>query len=331
MSTYFTSSKKPFFALILLASSASFFQSKANDAEMKKAGDFSECWDCGNDLTLKKLCAQRIKAKCIDSKIIDTEQLNASQINTSKLCVTDQFSTDTLSGKNISATDLCSTNFATENACVGQLTSTSACVGLLSTADFLQCSKYAATVIFSANTVYTLGSTVGFDTILDDPNNNVTLAPGYMSYTAPLTGYYIVTVQIDQFGLSGANTVVGLPVTNIELFVNGVITRQTFIPYLSFHDAQKGNYSALLGLKAGDVLTSRYNVFVMNDGAGFIPYAGTVTIEGNPGAENASLFKIHLLSVTCDGSPCTPCDSGCNPPVTGCAPAITGCEHHNNS
>ncbi len=329
MSTYFTNSKKPFFALMLLASSTYFFQNSASDVEVKK--DFSECWDCSNDLTLKKLCAQRIKAKCIDSKIMDTEQLNASQIGVSKLCVTDQFSTNEISGNIINATSLCATNLVASTGCIGQFTANSACVGQLTAADFLQCSKYAATVIFSSNTIYTLGTTVGFDTILDDPNSNVTLAPGYMSYTAPLTGYYIVTVQIDQLGLNGANTVVGLPVTNIELFVNGTITRQTFVPYLSFHDAQKGNYSALLGLKAGDVLTTRYNVFVMNDSSGFIPYAGTVTIEGNPGAENASLFKIHLLSVTCDGSPCTSCATGCNPSVTGCAPLITGCEKDCNS
>ena len=330
MSTYFMNSKKPFFALMLLASSSYFFQNKTSDVDVKRIGDFSECWDCGNDLTLKKLCAQRIKAKCIDSKVVDAEQVNASQINTSKLCVADEFSTNEISGKDVSAVNLCASNFSAVTGCLGQLTANSGCIGQLSAGDFIQCSKYAATVIFSADTTYTLGSTVGFDTILDDPNNNVTLAPGYMSYTAPLTGYYIVTVQIDQHGLDGSNTIVGLPVTNIELFVNGIINRQTFVPYLGFHNGQKGNYSALLGLKAGDVLTTQYNVFVMDDGSGFIPYTGTIVIEGRPVEENTSLFKIHLLSVTCDGSPCTPCATECNPSVTGCVPAITGCEQDCN-
>ena len=315
MSTKFLRSSTYIFAVTLLFSCVVFV---GMYAEENKAGcnQSSDCYSCSNELDLNKLCAKSIRTRCLDAKKIES-----CSIHTEDLCVDNQFTALSLIASSIDTESICTENLMATVGCIGQLTANNACIpGSLVAADFTQCSKYAATVVFGSDTVYTLGSNVAFDTILDDANNNVFIAPGYMQYTAPKTGYYIVTVQIDQHGLNGANTLVGMPVTNIELFVNGIITRQTFVPYLSFHDAQKGNYSALLGLKQGDILTTGYNVFVMNDSAGFIPYVGTLTIEGNAGAENSSLFKIHLLSVTCSTAPCVPCVVGCTPSVTGCTP-----------
>ena len=327
MSTKYLISKKCLFAATLLFSFICPAMSEVDS--MDEAEAFKrDCSDCCNELNLRRLCVDRLKARCAEIKKLNATTINVDDIHAKTLCLETEFSTNEISGTNINGQNVCAENLTATTACVGSLVANDVCIpGALTVSNFKPCAKYAATVIFNNDTPYNLGSTIGFDTILSDPNNNVTLAPGFMSYTAPFTGDYVITVQIDQHGLNGSNVIVGLPVTNIELYVNGTITRQTFVPYLSFHDAQKGNYSALIGLQAGDVITSQYNVFVMNDTAGFVPYAGQITIEGNPGVENASLFKIHLLSIACpNGVPCSPCTTGCQPTVTGCQPFSTGCQ-----
>jgi hypothetical protein len=155
-----------------------------------------------------------------------------------------------------------------------------------------------------------LGTIVDFDTILDDPNGNVFFGP--TRYIAPRSGYYIVSVQIDQTNLAGSAQVLGLPITGLALLVNNVIFKQSFVPYLSFHDAQNATLTALISLKAGDEVTTTYNVYVLTDAGGFQPYAGTVQLFGNGTDEASSAFKIHLLSNDCPPLLCqSACDTTC--------------------
>jgi len=128
----------------------------------------------------------------------------------------------------------------------------------------------------------------------------------------------MITLQFDSRDLIGAETILGTPVSNIEILVNGVLFRQSFAPFLSFHNGQNSTISGLISLTAGDLRTTRYNVLVMTD-AGFIPYVGTITMLGNGSEENASVLKIHYLSSDCTDQvecpPCMPCTSiPCNLP-----------------
>ncbi len=312
MSTKFLRSSTYIFAVSLLFSS--FFSRilfAGSHAEENRAGynQSSDCFDCSNELDLHKLCAKSIKTRCLDVKKID-----ACSIRTEDLCVNNEFTTPAITTNNINTQSICTENLTATVGCIGQLTANSACVpGSLVSADFKQCAKYVASISFASDFLYTLGDPVNWNLLLDDPNGNVSFSP-FTSYTAPETGYYMVSVQIDQRNITGANPIVGIPVTNIGLEINNIPNLQTYVPYLSFHNAQQGNSSSLVFLNAGDVVTTRYNVYVMTDAFGFSPYVGTVLIDPS------SFFKIHLLSVACPTLPCAPCVVGCAPSVTGCSP-----------
>src|SRR5690606_39874383 len=68
---------------------------------------------------------------------------------------------------------------------------------------------------------------------------------------------YMITLQFDSRDLIGAETILGTPVSNIEILVNGVLFRQSFAPFLSFHNGQNSTISGLISLTAGDLKIGR--------------------------------------------------------------------------
>ncbi len=269
-----------------------------------------------------KLCIGKVLAKCVKSHQMQAECLDSDAITARSLC-TDSINTDNLCANNINVNhQLCAPSFSSPMVCAEQVNATNFCAsGLVLANAFQQCGKYRATVVMSTDTLYPLGTDIDFDAVIDDPDGDVTIAP--MEYHAPLSGYYITTVQIDMSGLSGGAPVLGIPVANLQILVNGVVTRESFTPFLSFHNEQNTTITALMGLKAGDIVTMRYLIYIMSDVLGFTPYVGTIVIKGNGTEANNSIFKIHYLSSDCTSVPCTPCQpctpTPCNVPCTPCA------------
>ena len=286
----------------------------ANQWKFSQDSDYAEIAEIlrGRNSSCDKLCIGKVLTKCLKAKKLKAEHIESETIKTNSMC-TNALSSDTICGRIINVSErICAPLFSSPAICADQLTANNGCItGTLKTNNFEQCAKYRATVVFSQNTPYILDNIVDYDLIIDDPNNNVTLSP--FTYTVPVSGYYILTTQIDQFNLQGANPIIGTPIANLTVDVNGNRFRDTFTPYLAFHNGQKITVTTLISLNAGDLVSVRYNVYVMDDVAGFIPYVGTVIIEGNGSEDNATMFKMHYLSSDCTDLPCTPCQSICTP------------------
>ena len=311
-----------------------------NIAESKKRNFDDDC--CNTTLKFKNLCAKKIKSNCGDFNKLNANDVCAKTLNVPNACVNtlsvqDKLCVDKLGANNACLNNLNVQNVAVQNTICGNINAPKICVDHLQANDFCStgstkvnsfenCQKFRATMTFKSNVLYTLGSIIEWDTILDDPNGNISLVPD-STYTAPKSGYYIVTLQLDQNNIVGANQIVGVPVANLELLVNNKLFRQTFVPYLSFHNEQKANISGLLSLNAGDKVTAKYNVLVMNDVTGFTNYVGTVNVLGTGVEENGSVFKIHYLSSDCKEAPCQPCAIPCLTGLTGCnfTCNLTGC------
>lgn len=266
MNTFF---KNFLLSITFLAVVAPSFVRAEDEGGAERHGDNNDC----------VLVAKKIKA----NKGF-FESVCAEKIKSKKICTDDVVVNHCANVHSVCASDLCVSNVARINQI---------------------CGLYRATAIFSMNTTYTLGSPVNFDLVLDDPNNNVTLAP--FSYTAPVDGYYIAALQVDAIDLATADQILGIPVSNIAILVNGIVHRQLFSPFLAFHNQQFTNLTSILSLKAGDVVTSTYNVLIFNDITGLTTVNGTMTLEGNGSPANQTQFKIHYLSSDCERPECPPC------------------------
>jgi hypothetical protein len=225
-----------------------------------------------NQLNLDKACIQCLSAGC--AQIQQSVSQNA--------CVSGALQASQVWGAQGYFNSLSSTNANFTNACISNLTAT----------NFNPSTSYRATLNYAANTTYTLGSLLNFTNIVDDPNNNVLLAPT-TSYTAPVTGYYDFTFKVNITAITpSSGPILGNPVANPQIFVNGILVREIYAPFISFFNAQSVILDSLITLQKGDVVTMEYNVLA---GAG-TPVAGTVNIVGT-GVENGnSFFKIILLS-----------------------------------
>lgn len=270
---------------------------------------------CKNELTLKKLCVEQI---CVDN--IDIENaLCSPELSSPKVCAQSVVAHDVNAQSaciaSLNAPDICSNNINASNMGVSNLVANNACIpGDLRVANLLNCGKYRATVTFGANTLYTLGTPIDWSVILDDPNGNVSLGPTL--YTAPLTGYYLVTLQIIQENLlpASGSPILGTPVALVELLVNGVHARQAYVPYLSFVGSQSSLLTSMISLNAGDSISSDLKVLIVDPILGLVPVVGTVIIDAD-GSNSMSLMSIHLMSITCNNIPCAP-----SVPCTPCTP-----------
>ena len=251
---------------------------------------------CANHLNVwQDACVGSLDAQSVCTNSIDSAAINSDSICTQDLNVVNK---------------LCASDMQIQSVCAREFSANDACINNLKVGTLENCGRFRATVTFATNKTYTLGDIVDWDTILDDPNGDIVLVPN-TAYVAPRSGYYAIMLQLDQDDLQGADPVLGTPVANLEILINGTLFRQTFVPFLTFHNEQKATVSGLLSLKAGDVVTSVYRILVMKDGVGLDDYTGTVNILGTGSEENGSVFKIHLLSIDCDTlTPCGPCGTG---------------------
>jgi hypothetical protein len=297
-------------------------QKKIQGKNMENCVNF-DCDCCHNELNLDKLCVKKAKIKKACIKELNIPGTFCAEVLSSPALCVDQATArkvdaDSACIRSVSAHDICNQNFTSSNAQVVNLVANNVCVpGPLKVADLLNCGKYRASATNSGDINYTLGTNIDWNLITDNPNGNMALGPA--RYTAPLSGYYMVTFQVKQSNLVPVPPVVilGTPVGHIEILVNGVTRRRNFVPFLTFVNEQGAEISAMLSLNAGDIVESRYSVFAVDSVLGLVAVTGTVTLEA-AGNDTESLFKIHLLSIDCgDIMPCVPAI-----PCTPCTPLI---------
>ena len=293
-------SYKNYILILLVAHGASII---CGDDKGQSDSTNEEC--CNIDyskLKLHELCTDKLSAKCAN-----LDQVSASTACLAKVC------SDLVCTKDINVSGrFAAGEIATQKLCAGTVVSDNvyANSNIYSNNYF---TNFKATMVFSSNSTYNLGSPINFNVVLDDPNNNVTLSP--TTYTAPRSGYYIATLQVDQTNLLTAAQTLGTPIANMQILVNGVVFRQAYTPYLSFFNSQNSTLTALLHLKAGDKVTSIYDIITLDQASGAQPLVGTVVITGNGTEGNESIFKIHYLST--DGTYPTP--PTCTPTPVDCS------------
>lgn len=324
------SQKLSLFFLLIAASYGSIWSDNSKTATKQ----IEECCEFNSRLKITELCADKLNVDCA----------NLTQISGQTACVS-KVCSDLVCTKNLNVSQQFS---------AAQITATTLCANTVTGADIFSTgtiysnnfnNKYRATAVFSVDTTYTLGTTLNFDTILDDPNSNISFSP--TKYTAPLSGYYMVTLQVDQHDLITSTPILGLPVANVTMLVNGITQREVYTPYLSFLNQQKTTFSALVSLNVGDEVSFIYDLLAMDQTSGIVQIPGTVVVEGNGTESNKSIFKILYLSsngvvptpptcpttppVDCSSCVCTPC---CQPKI--CDSNGSNCDmptgsDHNNS
>lgn len=283
-----------------------------NTIENTKKPD-RECCDERTVLKVFKLCAEKIKADKINVRRLCGKDICGKDIK-GEIIQANHIKTLDLVANNAKIHDLCTDNILTstlraellnaDNACLKQASIENLCVNTLNVQKANICSPIRATVAFSTDTTYTLGTDINWDVILDDPNGNVTLSPA--EYHVPVSGYYLFTLQVDQNSLVTPSPILGVPVGSPQVWVNGVEIREGLFPFLTFSNQAENTFTALISLKAGDIVTSRYSVFALSN-AGFMTIPGTVIVTGNGTEAHHSVFKIVLLAADCQPVPCTPC------------------------
>ncbi len=272
--------------------------------------DDDDCCDDPSRLTLRLLCAKYIKAKCIDVRNIHSKHLCSDTIATNTICANQINIANALCVPEINSPSICTQQLVTTDACVG---------GTLKVNQLDLCMRYKASVTFSTDTLYPLGTPFAYDVILDDPNGNISLVP-FTTYTVPESGYYIAMLQTDETQLISPLTILGAPIARSEILVNGALFRFSYFPFLTFFDQQRSTHTVIMSLNAGDVVSVQYNVLA-GSSSGVILIPGTVVAAGNGTESTHCVFKIHYLSSKCDdGSPvCPPCSS--------LVPCATQCDH----
>ena len=269
--------------------------------------------DCDNDIRIKRLCAKILTAECIDSDKITSRDLCAKYVKGK----TSNFENTSI--KN----ELCAHEIGASVAKLGTVYANDLCVsGTLTANAYNICNNVRAALLSSAPTLYTLGSIINWDVLFDNPGGHASLIP-YAHFTAPVAGYYMVTLQVDVSNILpvSGKPLLGLPVANPQIYINNVLYREVFLPFLSFVNSQASTISTLVKLAAGDELTSKYDILYLDEVTGFGKLVGTVVINGNGTTDNKSLFEVILLGtdctkqcepvVVCTPSPCEECRPCC--------------------
>ncbi len=206
--------------------------------------------------------------------------------------------------------DLCADTATIKNLCVTNLNAVNVKGALAN--------NYRAYIDFTSDLTYTLGTDINFNNIIDDPSSGISFSPS-THYTAPVSGYYLSNVFIDFSKLSGSVVIAGIPVAALSVWVNGILRESSFVPFLSFSLSQQGSLTNTLLLTAGDQVTTKLDVLILDPATGLQPYVGTVLVKGGglttPAASN---FSIVLLTPMTGTTPITCQDC---PMVT-----ITGCD-----
>jgi hypothetical protein len=280
----------------------------------------SDCGCCRSELDLDRLCSDCIFAGCGKIKQIITNDVCSQAGEIKKLSAEDATLNNLCVPGSVKASQVWSTNSYTNSLCATNANIGTACISNLTIGNFMPCIKQRATVNYSVNAVYTLGNFLNFTNIVDDPNGNVTLVPN-TTYTAPVAGYYDITFKVNVTNLvSSSGPILGIPVANPQIYVNGMLVREMYSPFLSFFNTQKVILDSLITLQQGDQVTMKYDVL----GGNGTPVTGTVDIGGAGIEDGNSLFKIILLSGLCGGGDQNPCPM-CPAVTIPCVPFTTPC------
>lgn len=252
--------------------------------------DGSDC--CQSTLKIVDLCTKNIRTRCLDSHKMNTNSLDVKH----KACVHEA----AIQRAHIQDASI-------HRACIHDGSVQNLCANSMNVSDLTWCNKFRATVTLSSVLTYTLGTPVPFDAIIDDPNNNILPTGGY---TVPRSGYYMATLQLIASNLRPFNPaqILGTPIANLHIYVNGAPFREIYSPFLAFFNTQNSLLSALLSLKAGDVVTSVLEVISIDQTLGVQNVIGTVDLLGNGTEVDSSIAKIIYLSSDCLTSSCQPCE-----------------------
>lgn len=281
---------------------------------------------CKSELNLRKLCVDCIKAKCISVEGIRLCDLCAQTIEAKNLFAENEIVNNICASGKAQAAEIWADKSYANSLCAASANLGSACIDNLTVGSFNHCEKYRAAVTLSADISYVLGSNINWNVVLDDPNSNISLAP--FSYTAPVSGYYLLSFYLNSDSLAGSSIITGIPVGLLTTTINGLELRQAQAPYLSFSLLQKGNLSSLVLLNAGDIVRMKYDVLVFDQVLGLVPYVGTVSLKGNGLLPGQSGFEIHYLSsLNCQSQVCPQCPMVSIP----CLPFTVPCEPCNDS
>ena len=304
--------------------------------DMNKCADNWDCDCCKNELSLDKLCCKKAKihklcSEDISSNTICAHKVIAKEMSTDKICANEMqlngvFCAQELSSPklcvaqavaqkldanescmtSLNAMNICAQNATISNLGVTSLVANDLCIpGTLRAANFAGGSKYRATVNYAVNTTYTLGSLFNFNNVVDDPNGNITSSP--TTYTAPITGYYTFSFKVNSTNLTPSNgAILGSPIANPEVYVNGILVRELFSPFLTFLNEQKLILSSLITLNAGDQVTMKYKVLAFDATSGLIEIPGTVDIVGSGIEDGNSFFKITIINANTNSVVCQP-------------------------
>lgn len=260
---------------------------------------------CKNVLELDKLCADCARVCWLKVKKEWADQIVANDVCSQKVVAKQ------LSGENVNANTLCAKSASIDSLCVNNLTAVNQ----------VACNTYRAAATFMANNLYTLGTAINWDKVLDDPSGDVTLSPFKYTVEVGEGGYYLFNLHLNVSDLSGSSIINGIPVGVQELLVNGVQFVDKWTPFLGFNNGQSCQFSGLVLLNDGDVVTMDYKVLVLDASSGLMPYVGTVNIMANGSMSGQSFFDIIQLSTMCKGGETPQCPV-CPPVEVPCVPVV---------
>ncbi len=281
-------------------------------------------------LAIDNIHACKTKSNCVTAECLTVNEA-CGQSASFKSLQAESFVANNICAQKVQAVESWSDKSYNNTLCAQSASIKNLCVTNLQVEDSELCNIYRASVTFNGNTLYTLGTPLNWDTILDNPDNDITLSPFQYKVAVGESGYYSLSFHLDTSNLSGADVISGPPIGLQTVLVNGnkLIDQQT--PYLTFSNDQTANLSGLVLLHAGDVITMKYDVLVLTSSGGFTPYAGTVTIQANGLFPGQSSFTIIQLSTFCTGNnpvncpPCPPVGIPCTPVTNKCDPVSVSC------
>lgn len=290
---------------------------------------------CKNKLDIKNICAS-----CASICWQHSKQIWSEDLNTNNLCA-QNISTTNKQAQYITATSICAQNSAVaneqvqsatiDNLCATIANITDLCVTNLQAPNWKPCNTHRAYLALTANASYTLGDSITFDAIIDDPSNMVSISP--TRFTVPLSGYWQFNISVSATDLAGTVLIAGVPVAYLSVFVNGISRQSSAIPFLSFATNVKAALACDLILNAGDIVTATLDIQILTAAGGLTNYVGTMLLNGGPLAStvNPSSMNIVLLTELCAGDapitciPCQPVQVTCEP-VTNHCPVVKGPE-----
>ncbi|HEV2916496.1 MAG TPA: hypothetical protein VGW78_02010 [Candidatus Babeliales bacterium] len=281
-----------------------------------------------NSLTLCTLKADAIGACCLQAERVSAGDVCANRITTNQFC-TPSLNIDTVCANNAQIKNMCAHHVQIDELCalkamINQLCARQAYFDNACIKNLRFCSNISARASQSTLVTYNLGDDLPFDTVEYDPSSSITQAP--TEYTAPEAGVYEITVQVVFDNLTGPTIIAGTPKGSLELYINGLIRRAVDTPFLMFTTSSQTFLTTLIFLNAGDVVTSKYQIFVLDPNVGVIAYPGKIELLGNPNpAAYKPVFYIQYVSSDCEGT-FSGCDSICDlicqttPCVVECTP-----------